>query len=211
MSAQIQVMAWLRIEDNPLFKPMVTQIYGATRPYWIKKTLTKININRLRNNAGWCTTGYFLIYIIILTCIFVLFCFVSFHWIAMLRKNPITITMGLWTHVFPSLKWKHFDEIFVIGHTGSCHGENFSGLVLQEYLDIGTKNSRIMKTSSNGNIFCVTGHFRGELTGHRRIPPTEASDAKLWYFLWSAPEWAVDWIVVRLVIWDAIAPIMTSQ
>ena len=142
MSGQIQVMAWLRIDDNPLFKPMVTQIYGATRPYWIKKTLTKININRLRNNAGWCTTGYFLIYIIILTCIFALFCFVSFHWIAMLRKNPITITMGLWTHVFPSLKWKHFDEIFVIGHTGSCHGENFSGLVLQEYLDIGTKKTR---------------------------------------------------------------------
>ena len=45
-----------------------------------------------------------------------------------------------------------------------------------------------MKTSSNGNIFRVTGHLRGELTGHRWIPRTKASDAELWCFLWSAPE-----------------------
>ena len=28
----------------------------------------------------------------------------------------------------------------------------------------------------------------GETTGHRWIPLTKASDAELWYFLWSAPE-----------------------
>ena len=27
-----------------------------------------------------------------------------------------------------------------------------------------------MKTSSNGNIFCVTDHLCGEFTGHREIP-----------------------------------------
>ena len=45
-----------------------------------------------------------------------------------------------------------------------------------------------MMTSSNGNIFRVTGHFCGEFTGHRWIPRTKASDAELWCFLWSVPE-----------------------
>ena len=46
-----------------------------------------------------------------------------------------------------------------------------------------------MMTSSNGNIFRVTGHLCGEFTGHRWILRTKASDAELWCFLWSAPEW----------------------
>ena len=45
-----------------------------------------------------------------------------------------------------------------------------------------------MMTSSNGNIFRVTGHLCGELTGSRWIPHTKASDAELWCFLWSAAE-----------------------
>ena len=47
-------------------------------------------------------------------------------------------------------------------------------------------------TSSNGNIFHVTGHLCGEFTGHRWIPPTKSSDAELWYFIWSAPEQAIE-------------------
>ena len=46
----------------------------------------------------------------------------------------------------------------------------------------------ITMTSSNGNIFRVTGHLCGEFTGPRWIPHTKASDAELWCFLWSAPE-----------------------
>ena len=46
----------------------------------------------------------------------------------------------------------------------------------------------IMMTSSNGNIFRVTGHLCGEFTGTRWIPRTKASDAELWCFLWSASE-----------------------
>ena len=37
-------------------------------------------------------------------------------------------------------------------------------------------------------IFRVTGHLCGEFTGPRWIPRTKASDAELWYFLWSASE-----------------------
>ena len=45
-----------------------------------------------------------------------------------------------------------------------------------------------MLTSSNGNIFRVTGHLCGEFTGPQWIPHTKASDAELWCFLWSASE-----------------------
>ena len=45
-----------------------------------------------------------------------------------------------------------------------------------------------MMTSSNGNIFRVTGHLCGEFTGPRWIPRTKASEAELWCFLWSASE-----------------------
>ena len=49
----------------------------------------------------------------------------------------------------------------------------------------------IMMTSSNGNIFRVTGHLCGEFTGLRWIPRTKASDAELWCFLWA---WINDWV-----------------
>ena len=52
----------------------------------------------------------------------------------------------------------------------------------------GVWSSNDMMTSSNGNIFRVTGHLCGEFTGLRWIPHTKASDAELWCFLWSASE-----------------------
>ena len=46
----------------------------------------------------------------------------------------------------------------------------------------------LMMTSSNGNIFHITGHLCGEFIGSRWLPCTKASDAVLWCFLWSASE-----------------------
>ena len=51
-------------------------------------------------------------------------------------------------------------------------------------------------TSSNGNIFRVTGHLCREFTGDRWIPSTKANDAELWCFLWSAP-WINGWVNTR--------------
>ena len=48
------------------------------------------------------------------------------------------------------------------------------------------------------------------VTGDRWIPLTKASDAELWYFLWSAPEQTIEQIIETPVIWDEIALIMTS-
>ena len=67
-----------------------------------------------------------------------------------------------------------------------------------------------MMTSSNENIFRVTGPLWGESTGHRWIPLTKASEAELWCFLWSAPEQTVEQTIETPVNWDAIALIMTS-
>ena len=51
----------------------------------------------------------------------------------------------------------------------------------------------IMMTSSNGNIFRVTGPLCGEFTGQRWIPLTKASDAELWCFLWYL-HWISGWL-----------------
>ena len=47
-------------------------------------------------------------------------------------------------------------------------------------------------TSSNDNIFYVTGLLCGEFTGDRRIPRTKAFDAEFWRFLYFAPEPTVE-------------------
>ena len=44
-----------------------------------------------------------------------------------------------------------------------------------------------MMTSSNGNIFRVTGPLCGKFTGHWWIPRTKASDEEFWCHLWAAP------------------------
>ena len=68
--------------------------------------------------------------------------------------------------------------------------------------------SAFIMTSSNWNIFRVTGLLLGESTGHRWIPLRKGQ----WrgaFFLW-APEQTAEQTVERLVIWDAIALIMAS-
>ena len=53
-----------------------------------------------------------------------------------------------------------------------------------------------MMTSSNGNIFRVTGPLCEEFNGDRWIPQIKSSDAELWCFLWSAP-WINVWVNTR--------------
>ena len=53
-------------------------------------------------------------------------------------------------------------------------------------------------TSSNGNIFRVTGHLCREFTGPRWIPRTKASDAELWCFSLICA-WINDWVNNREV------------
>ena len=79
---------------------------------------------------------------------------------------------------------------------------------MQQFIENLIEN--FMMTSSNGDIFRVTGLLCGEFTGRRWIPPTKASDTELWCFRWSAPEQTVELTIEALVIGDAIVPFMTS-
>ena len=52
-------------------------------------------------------------------------------------------------------------------------------------------NGITMMTSSNVNIFCLTGPLYGEFTGHRWIPLTKASDTLMFSFICA---WINGWI-----------------
>ena len=69
-----------------------------------------------------------------------------------------------------------------VDHFEWCH------IVKMKYTNISVARETYqnMMTSWNGNIFRFTGPLCEEFTGHRWISSTKASDAELWYFLWSA-------------------------
>ena len=146
-----------------------------------------------------------------------------------MTKNPnksFTITMSLFPHniYYPEWKFKVFNAQTEYTHSVVLYNKlelfplllNKSLLVVSkiwfynngEGTDIQYDN---MMTSSNGNMFRVTGPLCGQFTGLLRIPHTNASDAELWRFLWSAPEQTAEQTIETLVIWDAITLNMTSQ
>ena len=84
------------------------------------------------------------------------------------RKAFKIVVSNIWQHYY----WTHNALII-----------NVLVLVLRELNIRWHVYSFYMMTSSNGNIFRITGHLCREFTGHRWIPYTKASDAELWYFL----------------------------
>ena len=78
--------------------------------------------------------------------------------------------------------WPRYSALQLLGVSGACGAKCQKGNGNQYHW------LYWMMTSSNGNIFRVTGHLCGEFTGHRWIPRTKANVAELWCFLWSAPE-----------------------
>ena len=111
----------------------------------------------------------------------------SFHW-----KNSEVTGVGsftlhcnnLWTACcFVTLRTLSLPQI-------RYHPILWSSVFSQMRADVRNHVNRhaTMMTSSNGNIFRVTGHLCGEFTGHRWIPRTKASDAELCCFLWSVPQ-----------------------
>ena len=68
------------------------------------------------------------------------------------------------------------------------------------------RSNAVMMTSSNGNIFRLTGLLWEESTGHI----TKARDTEILLFLWSTLEQTVEQTIKTLVIFYAIALIRTS-
>ena len=104
-----------------------------------------------------------------------------------------------WTNVWDAGDWSrnhaHYD---ITQMTSYCFGNHnlfyFTNVFLYHtagYMDFPCFG--FMMTSSNGNIFRVTGHLCGEFTGDRWIPRPVANDMDLWCFLSSAPEWKIGW------------------
>ena len=78
-------------------------------------------------------------------------------------------------------------------------------------ISTGQVNWQNMMTSSNGNIFRVTGHMWENPRVTSGLPScTKVSNAEHWCFLWTAPKYAVEQPFETPVIWDAIALIITS-
>ena len=80
--------------------------------------------------------------------------------------------------------WLYFITIIIDLRRWSAQSQHNAGCNISSDMQW----EKIMMTSSNGNIFRVTGHLCGEFTGHRWINHTKASDAELWCFLWTASE-----------------------
>ena len=89
----------------------------------------------------------------------------KFHWNMFFRAQYI---IGWGDCLVPS-DWKSL-----------THGKCYDSATVS--LDHDVLNLANMMTSSNGNIFRVTGHLCGEFTGPRWIPCTKASDTELWCF-----------------------------
>ena len=90
--------------------------------------------------------------------------------------------------------WLHSPDSFPLAYSCTSHQwgpppASHRQILGHESQSRGLRNpANHIMTSSNGNIFRVTGPLWGESTGHRWIPLTKASDAGLWCFLWSPPE-----------------------
>ena len=83
--------------------------------------------------------------------------------------------------------WRSCDVIVMMRWAGICFHVSWTSPYRSVYTRYMYMTFYHMMTSSNGNIFRVTGHLCGEFTGHRWFPRTKASDAELWCFLWSTP------------------------
>ena len=109
-------------------------------------------------------------------------------WNIKVGLNPLICDKSLcWLRM---LKWFRTSQIIVEATCGAPSALNGRPLmsVSPTMMQCGEGERVQMMTSSNGNVFRVTGPLCGEFTGPRWIPHTKTSDAELWYFLWSAPE-----------------------
>ena len=89
-------------------------------------------------------------------------------------------TITAWNAFFPDLSYLKLPKSYLPSHVTFLKPNTYT---------IYNHHPGDMMTSSNGNIFCVTGPLCEEFTGHQWNPSTKASGAELWCFLWSAPEW----------------------
>ena len=197
-STLVQVMAWCHQETSHYLKqcwPRSLTPHGVTRPQWVNNHWpTSMSpkhisggqcINLVSHRWFFCAmvvTNWSPLVKIIFSIFYykkindILLLLVSrliFHQLFMSCDQFQSMREGVTTYVMCSvIGWDYFYMTWISRYKmgpGACFKNN-------------------MMTSSNGNIFHITGHLCGEFNGCRWIPRTKASDAELWGFLWSAPE-----------------------
>ena len=116
--------------------------------------------------------------------------------------------------------WRHHNTIqyhyndVIVGAMASQISNLTTGVFIQPKRNY-RENLFVYNIHSNSAVvlkLChddVTGPLWGESTGRQWIPLTKATDTEL-CFLWSALEQTVEQAIETLVIWDAIAILMTS-
>ena len=134
-------------------------------------------------------------------------------------ENRIVFIAGLDDVRKKKLKKKHANEIYTWGRFYKHCLTNFGAWIdnhihILWYALIHPKpplnvEDGWMMTSSNGNIVRVTGHLCRKFTGPGEFPDKGQRRGALMFSLICV--WISDWVkIMRLVIWDALAPIMTS-
>ena len=163
-------MARCRIGDKPLFKPMLTRFTDAyTRHEGEMDGICRINLHD---------------FIQIYSCQIFFLGPLTYYihpgdWVISISAHK-SVPWGTWTNCMSR----------ILKHTRALSWVPPKCLGIFSKIWFYKQDVRLisMMTSSNGNIFHVTGPLWGESTGPRWIPLTKASDAKLWCFIWSAPE-----------------------
>ena len=96
------------------------------------------------------------------------------HWVKSSRiihqRRRILVVSGQTCNQFDCLKFTEVQEVTTFPAGRKINDFTCSGTVQSPYHAIHSLQSTHMMTSSNRNIFRVTGHLCGVFTGHRWIP-----------------------------------------
>ena len=108
---------------------------------------------------------------------------ISYSWLTLWSKHIVCLAeyeLNHWPHK-ALLAWE--DELTTNKNNKLSISRPSTCWFLSYYQIRHLRMMTFMMTSSNGNIFRVTGHLCGEFTGPRWSPRTKASHAELWCFL----------------------------
>ena len=102
--------------------------------------------------------------------------------------TPEFVLCAPWKYANTHTRWHACTPVYrkCQRHSGSKSSTQFQSKQLMQSMSL--EYCQIVMTSSNRNIFLVTGSLCGEFAGHRWIHLTKSSDVELWCFLWSAPQ-----------------------
>ena len=178
---------WLWMKPWCDFKPNtpLTSQQAQLSPIRLSTLIPQYNCSSSSENCRWVISYHYFI------C--GLFISLKCNWCIIKDVHILFIYLFILLFVYLSIAdiennadWNKLNPLVCNDHISLSHHQYKTRLIMPSRLITCTDHS--MMTSSNGNIFRITGPLCGEFTGHRWIPQTKASDAELWCFPWSVSE-----------------------